>query len=84
MSKFSIIPPTSLSLDVDRDGDLDLVRQGTFNITEATAYYVDQDGKTMKFFYLGPKNNWKEMVDPKMINKIEATFQSEMKTLGYL
>jgi len=44
----------------------------------------DQDGKTMKFFYLGPKNNWKEMVNPKMINKIEATFQSEMKTLGYL
>ncbi|MEM7759341.1 MAG: bluetail domain-containing putative surface protein [Cyanobacteria bacterium P01_A01_bin.40] len=47
MSKFSIQPPTSLSLDVDRDGDLDLVRQGTFNVTEATAYYVDEDGKTI-------------------------------------
>lgn len=47
MSNFSIQPPTSLSLDVDRDGDLDLVRQGTFNVTEATAYYVAEDGRTI-------------------------------------
>ncbi|MEM8720436.1 MAG: bluetail domain-containing putative surface protein [Cyanobacteria bacterium P01_G01_bin.39] len=47
MTEFSIQPPTSLSLDVDRDGDLDLVRQGSFNVTEATAYYVDEDGKTI-------------------------------------
>ena len=47
MTKFSIQPPTSLSLDVDRDGDLDTVRQGTFNITEATAYYESEDGRTI-------------------------------------
>lgn len=41
MTDFSIQPPTSLSLDVDRDGDLDLIRQGTFNITEATAFERD-------------------------------------------
>lgn len=47
MTNFSIQPPTSLSLDVDRDGDLDLVRQGTFNVTEATAYYIAEDGYTI-------------------------------------
>ncbi len=47
MTKFSIQPPTSLSLDVDRDGDLDTVRQGTFNVTEATAYYEAEDGKSI-------------------------------------
>ena len=47
MTNFSIQPPTSLSLDVDRDGDLDIVRQGTFNVTEATAYYIAEDGYTI-------------------------------------
>ena len=47
MTKFFVQPPTNLSLDVDRDGDLDLVRQGTFNVTEAIAYYEAEDRKTI-------------------------------------
>lgn len=47
MRKFSIEPPTSLRLDVDSDGDLDLVRQGTFNVTEATAYYTSKNKKNI-------------------------------------
>lgn len=47
MNNFSIKLPTSLSLDVDRDGDLDLVRQGTFNITEATAFYAAEKLSTI-------------------------------------
>ena len=37
-----------------------------------------------KFFYLGPKNNWKKMLDLKLKKEIEDKFEKEMKELGYL
>jgi len=43
--------------------------------------------KTMnriKFFYLGKKNNWKTLLDKKLIRKIESHFKNEMSELGYL
>ena len=40
--------------------------------------------KKQKFFYLGPKNNWKKLLDTKTVKKIENTFQKEMIELGYL
>ena len=41
------------------------------------------DNKRKKFFNLGPKNNWKEMLDKKYVKEIESSFNSEMKELGY-
>ena len=38
----------------------------------------------IKFFNLGPKNDWKNIVDKKLINKIENNFKNEMKELKYL
>ena len=37
-----------------------------------------------KFFRLGPRNNWKSLVDSKTIKDIEISFNKEMKELGYL
>ena len=37
-----------------------------------------------KFFHLGEKNNWKNLLDPKIEEKIKASFFDEMKELGYL
>ena len=37
-----------------------------------------------KFFNLGPKNNWKKSLEKKFIDKIENTFNNEMKELGYI
>ena len=37
-----------------------------------------------KFFYLGKKNNWKNILDPKIEQKIKKSFFKEMKELGYL
>ena len=37
-----------------------------------------------KFFYLGPKNNWKDYVSNENITKINFVFEKEMKELGYL
>ena len=40
--------------------------------------------KKKSFFRLGPKNNWREHLDKKNIDKIEKTFHKEMLELGYL
>ena len=39
-------------------------------------------GKT--FFNLGPKNDWRKILDEKHRYKIENNFKKEMKELGYL
>ena len=36
------------------------------------------------FFYLGPKNDWKKLLDNKISKEIEQKFQNEMKELKYL
>ena len=41
-------------------------------------------GKKVKFFYLGPKNDWKKLLDQDSQKKIEKAFKKEMIELGYL
>ena len=45
---------------------------------------TNQDGTKQKFFYLGPKNNWKELLSKKLVAEINNEFEKEMKELGYL
>ena len=49
--------------------------------TEST---IDKNGKRNKFFFLGPKNNWKKILNNKTSNLIEKEFEKEMKELKYL
>ena len=44
----------------------------------------DSENKKKKFFNLGPKNNWKEILDKKYVDEIENSFNDEMKELGYI
>jgi len=37
-----------------------------------------------KFFNLGPNNNWKKNLEKKFIDRIEKSFNNEMKELGYI
>ena len=41
-------------------------------------------GEKIPFFNLGPKNNWKQLLDNKIRKKIENAFEKEMIELGYL
>ena len=41
-------------------------------------------GKRKNFFNLGPKNNWRALLDKKNKDKIEKNFEKEMLELGYL
>jgi len=40
--------------------------------------------KKQKFFHLGPKNNWQNLLDINIKTKIELEFREEMTELGYL
>tara|TARA_B100000287_G_scaffold326888_1_gene311278 strand:- start:24 stop:629 length:606 start_codon:yes stop_codon:yes gene_type:complete len=44
----------------------------------------DRKGGKKKFFNLGPKNNWKKLLDKKIANEITFKFRKEMEELGYL
>ena len=44
----------------------------------------DKDGKRKVFFNLGPKNDWRRLLDKKNKDKIEQHFEKEMIELGYL
>jgi len=46
--------------------------------------YNNKTGKKNIFFNLGPKNNWKTILNKKYANIIENEFKTEMKELGYL
>ncbi len=41
-------------------------------------------GNKIKFFYLGPKNDWSKMLNKSLSTRIENIFQKEMIELGYI
>ncbi len=43
-----------------------------------------KEGKTIPFFNLGPKNDWRKLLDKKVKFKLEEAFEKEMKELGYI
>ena len=45
---------------------------------------VNKDGKRIKFFFLGPKNDWKKILNSSTSSLIEKEFEKEMKELKYL
>tara|TARA_B100001057_G_scaffold4212_1_gene3795 strand:+ start:2087 stop:2923 length:837 start_codon:yes stop_codon:yes gene_type:complete len=44
----------------------------------------NKNGEPKTFFNLGPSNNWETILDPKIRQEIEKSFQNEMEELGYL
>ncbi len=41
-------------------------------------------GQKKNFFYLGPNNDWKKLLDNNIRKQIEENFKNEMEELGYL
>ena len=56
-----------------------LEEKGQFNENAYENIYLKK-----KFFNLGPKNNWENVLDNKIKKEIESKFSKEMKELGYL
>lgn len=45
---------------------------------------TDNKGNLRKFFNLGPKNDWRNILDKKTTRLVEESFEKEMIELGYL
>ena len=43
-----------------------------------------ETGKVKQFFNLGPENDWKKLLDDRLIDSIEKEFETEMRELGYI
>ena len=50
--------------------------------SEASVYH--KDGEKIPFFYLGPINDWRNLLNSKVKLKLEEAFEKEMKELGYI
>ena len=53
------------------------------NLFTENVYDLETE-KKIKFFNLGPKNEWKKLLDKKILSEIELEFKQEMSELGYL
>ena len=57
----------------------DLEKKGFFK-----EYIKAVDNKKIKFFNLGPKNDWKSCLNDEIVEEINFKFKNEMEELGYL
>ena len=64
--------------------DFDKMKNLEKNETFYEAVVDEKTGKRRTFFNLGPKNDWRHILDDRNRNKIEKCFQVEMQELGYL
>ena len=53
----------------------DLFKEGVLN---------KETNSRVNFFNLGPKNNWKNLLDKEIVNSLQKNFAAEMKELNYL
>ena len=45
---------------------------------------LSKNQKKLKFFNLGKENNWKNLLNNKMVERINGVFKKEMRELKYL
>ena len=64
--------------------DFDHMKRKEQNETFNEALIDSKTGKRKNFFNLGPKNDWRRLLDDRNKNKIEEKFREEMIELGYL
>ena len=64
--------------------EFEIMKKKEENETFYEAVIDSKTGKRKNFFNLGPKNNWRQLLDEKNKNKIEKNFEKEMFELGYL
>ena len=69
------------------NGDIDkIINECTFDNlkNQENKKGFKEAAKNQKFFFLGPKNNWKEILEKNICEEIEIKFYKEMKELNYL
>ena len=90
--KLTLFLKNNLKLNFDEKKIDKIIKLNSFenlkqqeDILDFNEQVIDKEtGKTKKFFHLGPKNNWKNLLNEKIKKDIENEFEQEMKELGYL
>ena len=57
----------------------DVENQGNFS----ESVYSLKDKRKIKFFYLGPKNDWRKKLDKSLINKMNEYYKEDLNKFGY-
>jgi hypothetical protein len=81
-----------LKIKITRNKIKEAIKKNSFNNLQkieekfgfAESPLNEKSQKQKKFFNLGPKNDWKELLPDEIKKKIEIKFQKEMMELGYL
>ena len=84
--KNSGFTPQSLAYYLEKNNPSIFVRDDLIHLNhfELDTCNLKKNQEKMNFFYLGKKNNWKKLLNPKVEKKIRETFKREMKELGYI
>jgi hypothetical protein len=79
-----------LDLSFDENKILNSIKTNSFEnlkIQEEEGKFnekVADDTSKKDFFYLGKRNNWRELLNKNYIDEINSEFNTEMKELGYI
>ena len=79
-----------MQVDIDEDRIKNVLMSTEFSkLQQSENKYGFKESSNMsgfnkEFFYLGPKNDWKNLLKKEIQEKIENHFKEEMKELGYL
>mgnify|MGYP001258581189 CR=1 FL=1 len=81
-----------VDIKIDEKKVIDVIKSTSFDILakkESQEGFIEsvkstKDNSTIKFFNLGEKNNWKEILDKKIEYKIRTEFSKDMKELNYI
>jgi hypothetical protein len=75
----------SASIDYNKDKLINSIRSTQFDsLQKHEDQHGFQMGQKSKFFHLGKKNDWKNLLDPKINIKVNSKFKSEMSELNYI
>ena len=76
-----------INFDCSEKKILNIIKSTSFEKlkkTEEIEGFEEASNSSIKFFNLGPNNNWKNVLNKNLINNIEKNFNKEMKELRYI
>ena len=83
----SLIYEKFINFDCSEKKILNIIKSTSFEKlkkTEEIEGFEEASNSSIKFFNLGPNNNWKNVLNKNLINNIEKNFNKEMKELRYI
>jgi len=87
INKLSMFMQKFTKFNINDEKIQNILKTTSFEIlkkNEEREGFEEAANSDIKFFNLGPKNNWKNLLNKDLINIVEKKFSKEMKELGYI